>query len=212
MKKLIALAFASVCAVPAFSQVISIESAPLDSTSIAVDQTVYAGVPGPYSAFAAGNFAQNDDYQANLAGTPYFGNSQFMVKQMQFVGGVTAVGGVLDFFFLDSTGVNVISSFSAALPSAGDFIWTITLSPNVLADTNGRLQIQNRSGGATGRWFFTSTAPTVGTNSVTVGTGSGLNPQRNQAFSLTAVPEPGTMIALGAGIAAIAARRRRNSK
>ena len=114
MKKLIALAFASICAVPAFSQVMSIEASPLDATFPAVDQMVYSGVPGPYSAFAAGNFAQNDDYQANLAGTPFFGNSQFQVKSMQFVGGVTAVGGILDFFFLDSTGTNVRSSFSVA--------------------------------------------------------------------------------------------------
>lgn len=211
MKKLIALAFASICAVPAFSQVISVESAPLDSTFIAVDEDVYVGQAGPYAAFAAGAFAQNDDYQANLANTPYLALPQFQVAKVIFVGGVTAVGGTLDFFFLDAPGTTVVDSFAVSLPSAGDFIWTITLSPGIYADTNGRLQIQNRTG-SSGRWWFTSTAPIEGTNSFAVGTGSGLNPQQNQAFSLQAVPEPGTMIALGAGIAAIAARRRRNRK
>jgi len=210
MKKLIALALASICAVPAFSQVISVESAPLDSTAIQ-NLGVYTGQAGPYSAFAAGAFAQNDDYQANLVGTPYESMSQFAVQQVIFVGGVTAVGGILDFFFLDAPGTTVVDSFGVSLPSAGDFIWTITLGPGIYADTNGRLQIQNRTG-TSGRWFFTTTAPTIGTNSVTVGTGSALNPQRNQAYSINAVPEPGTMIALGAGIAAIAARRRRNRK
>jgi hypothetical protein len=37
----------------------------------------------------------------------------------------------------------------------------------------------------------------------------GYSTQTHGAFRLTAVPEPGTMIALGAGIAALAARRRR---
>jgi hypothetical protein len=211
MKKLIALAFATLATGSAFAQVMSITHDEIGSVQPAINQTVYDSIGGPYSAFASGAFAQNDDYQANLANTPYLNQSTFQVTTVKFVGGVSAVGGTLDFFFLDAAGANVFSSFSATLGSAGDFIWTITLNPGFYALTNGRLQIQNRTG-TSGRWFFTTTAPVTGTNDINVGTPSLLNPKRYQAFQIQAVPEPCSMLAIGTGVVALVARRRRNRK
>lgn len=190
----------------------SITATPIDtawSNPEAVPGLVYSGIPGPYTAFAAGAFTHRDDYAA----LPLNGNDRLW--SLRFVGGVSAPGGVLDFFFLDTgaTGGSptVISSFAVALSQAGDFIWTITFNPSVAPRPtilqNGGLQIQTRAG-TTGRWFFTSTAPSVGGNDVAVGTGSGLTPQRNQAFEITTIPTPGAAALLGLGGLAMARRRR----
>lgn len=209
MKKFLAFALFTVSSVPAFSQILSIDYAPLDS-EIIQNLPVYTGHVGPYSAFPVGAFDQFDDYQADLTGTPYENMSQFTVEQLIFAGGVSTVGGILHFEFRDDTNTNVVSSFNVALPQAGDFIWTITFNAPIVADQDGVLRIRNDQN-TTGRWFFTTTPPSLGTNDVTFGSGSALNPQRNQAFSINAVPEPGTMLALAAGLGALAARRRRKA-
>jgi hypothetical protein len=177
----------------------TISAAPLDEIAPA-GTPLYSSIPGPYSAFSAAAFAFVDDYQTGGVGT-------FQVDAMKFVGGVTAAGGILDFFLLDNAN-NVVSSFGVALPQAGNFIWTITLNTPVNAAHNGRLQIQTR-GATTGQWFMTSTAPSVGTNSVAFGLGSNLNPQRIAAFEIQQlVPAPSSAALLGLG-GLMAARRRR---
>ncbi len=178
---------------------------PLDSTDATRGAPMYSSIPGPYSAFTAGAFAHRDDYQSVHPAT---GSGNFQMDAMRFVGGVTAVGGILDFFFLDATGTTVISSFGVTFPSAGDFIWTITMTGGPLpVGVNGQLQIQSRTG-TSGRWFMTTTAAAPGTNSLTFGHGSTLAPQRYGAFEIQAIPAPGAAALLGLG-GLMATRRRR---
>ncbi len=169
--------------------------------------SVFSAIPGPYSAFAAATgVASFDDYVSTEA-------APFTLAQFQFVGGVTAVGGGMTVAFFD-TAANPAGNFHITLPQAGNFIWTITLgSPPDGADSTfvapqaGFVQITVDAAN-TGQWFFTSTAPTIGTDDITVGTGAQLNPQRNNAFGLIKVPAPSSLALLGLG-GLIARRRRR---
>lgn len=164
---------------------------------------VYSSIPGPYSAFAAAAFAGKDDYVTNLGGT---GN--FTADAFKFVGGVTAVGGILDIFFLDAAGTGVISSFGVALPTAGDFIWTITLNgtSGLPAAKAGQVQIQTRTP-SLGRWFLTSTAAAPGTNSFASGYGSSAGLIAAFEFQ-ELVPAPASLALLGMGGLVVGRRRR----
>jgi hypothetical protein len=169
--------------------------------------TVYEGIPGPYSAFAAATGPAGIDDYASIESGP------FRLAQFKFVGGVTSVGGPMTVEFLNSSST-VVNGFTAALPSAGDFIWNITLG--AAPDGSDSTFVVPRDGfirltvgaNTTGRWFLTTTPPTIGSNNFTVGTGSGLSPQRNNTFALVAVPSPGAGALLGLG-GLFALRRRR---
>jgi len=169
--------------------------------------TVYTGIPGPYSAFPnAAGVIGHDDY---VSTDPY---PMMTLGSLRFVGGVAVAGETLLFEFLDTSNV-VQNGFSIALPTGGSAsIWTITLGANggkgstFVVPSAGSLRITATIG--TGRFWFTGTAPTIGTNDVGVLGGSNLNPQRNHAFELNAVPTPGALALLGLG-GLCAARRRR---
>lgn len=168
---------------------------------------VYTGISGPYSAFgSAPGLAGIDDYDSI---DPY---PTMILGSLRFVGGVATAGDVMLFEFLDTNAV-VQNNFSIALPVGGaNSIWTITLGGNGGKDStfvipsDGAMRITTTSGA--GRWWFTTTAPTIGANDMSVLGGSTLNPIRNHAFDLNAVPTPGALALLGLG-GLCAARRRR---
>lgn len=159
---------------------------------------VYTGIPGTpnYSAFpaATGNLGF-DDYQSTMAGN--FDN----IIALRFVGGVTAIGGIIDINFYDSA-ANPLSSIAIQLPLAGPRIWTIS-GFAALGAKNGFMELVARDG-TTAQWFLTAAAPTVGTNQLGVG---GAGTTLNHAFELT-VPAPSALALLGMG-GIIAGRRRR---
>ncbi|HYE60622.1 MAG TPA: hypothetical protein VD997_01380 [Phycisphaerales bacterium] len=169
---------------------------------------VYSGIPGPYSAFAAATGAAGfDDYTSTVTG------GAFTIASLRFVGGVAQANGTMriNFYNPDAT----LATFAnITLPSAGDFIWTITFG--TLPDGSDSAFVVPSAGfmemvvgaGFTGRWFFTTTAPTVGSNNIAVGTGSTLNPQRRSAFELNAVPSPASLALLGVGGLMVTRRRR----
>lgn len=170
--------------------------------------SVYDSVPGPYSAFgrAAGQ-AAFDDYGTSVT------DPTMLLAQFKFVGGVNTAGQGLRVNFYDST-ATLSNFFTTTLSSGGDFVWTITLgaqpdgSDSTFAvPNNGFVEVVVNSD-ATGRWFFTSTAPGVGTNDITAGTGGQLTTQMYNAFGLIAVPSPASLALLGAG-GLLASRRRR---
>jgi len=177
-------------------------AAPLDSGSGYGDRAtvVYSGIPGTYSAFAAATGPIGFDGYTSTVGGP-----TFLLESLRFVGGVSTVGGVITFEFFDSAS-NFVSSTSASFLTAGNFIWTLTLGTPITVPSAGILQLR-AAATTTGRWFFTDTAPSVGVNAVAFGSGSGLAPQRNNAFELTAVPAPAGLAL--AGLAGLFAGRRR---
>lgn len=197
-------ASADIISVPANQPMYEATGSPLDGPSPR-GAPVYSSIPGPYFAFAAGAFANRDDYTSTLPGV---GN--FTMDAMRFVGGVAAVGNILDFFFLDPAN-NVVSSFGVSFPQAGDFIWTITLGAGLPAAKVGQMQIQNRTG-STGRWFMTTTAPSTGANNNLAGHGSTIPPASGGpgygAYELQNLPAPGALALLGLG-GLMATRRRR---
>lgn len=168
---------------------------------------VYSGIPGPYSGFAAAaGQASVDDYTTTAPGP------SVTLANFQFVGGVVDAGGSLTVNFYDSTST-LANSFSVTLPNGGDFVWTITLGPgdgstSTFAVPSAGFAEMVVDDATTGRWFFTTTAPTVGANDVATGTGSVLSPQRNNAFAMTAVPAPASLALLGIG-GLLGTRRRR---
>ena len=163
----------------------------------------YNAVPGPYAALPNGDGLRGFNYYetSNPGGTMFLG-------EMRFVGGTDTIGGGVTFNFYDWAGVvgeigDLVNSFSVALPSAGGFIWTITLGEGFVIPTLGYVEMVNGTGGLS-RWFATETAPTVGTSF-----GSPFEANPSQAFALIeGVPAPGAIALLGmAGL--LGSRRRR---
>ncbi|HUU85875.1 MAG TPA: PEP-CTERM sorting domain-containing protein [Phycisphaerae bacterium] len=163
-----------------------------------------------------------DDWSPWPTSSPWCG-----VTQVTFAGGVTAADGLLWFkFYTDATASrNFATSFGVVLPTAGNFIWQITIpwvpsfwlppvyhpySLEVVANTTFT------GGGGTfatdisARWALTTPdAVVVGSNLTTWGGGyqTGLGPLVH-AFRFE-VPEPTTLALLVGGAALACSRRRR---
>lgn len=175
---------------------------------------VFNSVPGPYVAFPAATGQLGiEDYQADLTFTPFGNNTQtdFIVQSMQFVGGVTVAGGTVQLRFLQSDATTQVAAFNVTLPSAGNFIWTITLPPTVIPRV-GVLEI-NALSGALGQWFISDSLPARGTSP---GNPDALPPAaggpRVYAFNLDGIaniPEPTSIGILGLVVVAAAGLVRR---
>lgn len=161
------------------------------------DTVVYSHIPGPYGAFAAGNYLGFDDYTTTVAGPTASLNS------MRFVGGVTTVGASVSFNFYDSTGVTLINSFTSTFGTAGNFIWSITNIGGMSIASSGILELEAGVGFA-GQWFLSTSATTVGSDSRSFGDST--NPLSQHSFELS-VPAPSSLALLAFG--GIAAGRRR---
>lgn len=154
----------------------------------------------PYAAFAVANGLLGfDDYTASP-------NAAFPLTELRFVGGVTAIGGTIQFDFSDSVGAPV-ASFTVSLPAAGDFIWTIDDlgGLGITLPGSGRLAL-TATGTSVGRWWLSTSAPTLGSESRT---GFGSLTSHSHRFELSTVPEPSSVIALIGGLGFMAARRRK---
>ncbi|TVQ82258.1 MAG: PEP-CTERM sorting domain-containing protein [Phycisphaeraceae bacterium] len=166
--------------------------------------TVYEsmGAGSGFQAFGAasgpGGF---DDYTSTAPGNITLG-------EFQFVGGVTAAGGVVFFDFFDSA-QNFVDGFGVQLPQAGNFIYTITLNTPIVVPNAGILQaFFNDDAGVgpftSGQWFLSDAAPTVGSSDPSFGS---LTNGLEHRFALVDVPAPGAIALMG--LAGFAASRRR---
>lgn len=160
------------------------------------DSVVYGSIPGPYAAFPDGVNLGVANYSSIMA------LDAEVVTLLRFVGGVTVANTTLQFNFADAAGT-AVSSFEITLAQAGNFIWTLTLdaTDEILASKNGSLSITGVAA-ATGKWFLTTTAASVGSQAPVSGA-------YIYAFELTTngVPAPGAIALLG--LAGLVGRRRR---
>jgi MYXO-CTERM domain-containing protein len=179
------------------------------SSSFAPGDTLFDAQAGPYASLPVGTGLRGwTAYETTAAS----GGDSFFLGQFIFVGGVDTEGASVGFDFYEwdsATGAPgaFVDSFSVALPSAGAFIWTITLDPGFAIPTAGyvEMNVADDAGGL-GRWFLTSTAPATGSILASFGTPD----YSSQAFRMVeGVPAPGAIALLGvAGLAG--SRRRRN--
>lgn len=196
MKVVSALALAALAG--AASANIVATPAPLDSEAGYVGRAVvYSAIPGPYSGFAAATGSIGfDDYASTMT------TDVETLQSMRFVGGVTTAGMSLQFDFYSTSAV-LVNSFTLAFPQGGNFIWTVN-GIDVDIPKNGILQI-TAPAGSTGRWFLSSTAPSVGTNDPLFGGANG--GALSHRFEFT-TPTPGALALLGLGGLAASRRRR----
>ena len=161
---------------------------------------IFSAIPSPYVAFPAGTGVLGfDDYNSTLPGGTYE-----TLTTLRFVGGVTAVGGRLDFNFRQNDGT-LFSSFFVNFPSAGNFIWSIGTDANpigTLIPADGILEIV-ADANTTGQWFLSTGVPTLGTEDRAIGSVT----THSHRFELS-IPAPGAAALMGlAGL--VAGRRRR---
>ncbi|MBX3403140.1 MAG: hypothetical protein KF699_06975 [Phycisphaeraceae bacterium] len=168
--------------------------------------TVFSAIAGPYAAFpaATGN-AGFDDYVSTYTDSPYM-----LLNSFRFVGGVTTVNGGVTFNFYNAD-ATFHDAFSVSLPSAGDFIWSISLE-SVAGAKDSDFGIPAAGyvemivdAGVTGRWFLSTSLPTIGTESRAPGQGT--LETHSHRFELN-IPAPGSAALLGLG-GLVALRRRR---
>jgi hypothetical protein len=164
------------------------------------DTVVYSHIPGPYSGFAAANYLGFDDYVTTVAGPTASLNS------MRFVGGVTTANTTLAFNFYNAAGTTLVNSFTATFAAAGNFIWSITDLGGFDVASAGILELAGTATSTTGRWFLSSAATTVGSDSRTFGDVQ--QPSTLQHSFELSVPAPGSLALIGLG-GIIAGRRRR---
>ncbi|MEI7658767.1 MAG: hypothetical protein WCK33_11950 [Phycisphaerae bacterium] len=172
--------------------------APLDSEPGFVGRAVvYSAIAGPYSGFPAASGSLGfDDYASTMIADVE------TLTDLRFVGGVSTAGMSLQFDFYSTSAV-LVNSFTAVLPTGGNYIWSITgLGFDI--PKNGILQI-SAPAGSTGRWFLSSTAPSVGTNDPLFGGANG--GALSHRFEFT-TPTPGALALLGLGGLAASRRRR----
>ncbi|MDA0803737.1 MAG: hypothetical protein O2819_08315 [Planctomycetota bacterium] len=158
---------------------------------------MYSSIPGPYAAFAADPYLGAANYSSTMA----YNAEQLL--SFRFVGGVDTADSSLRFTFWNAAGDTQVSTFDVTLSQAGNYIWTITLdaADNILAPQNGWMEVTGVDG-ATGKWFLTTTAASVGSQVPVSG-------DYIHAFEMTTsgVPAPGALALLG--LAGLVSRRRR---
>jgi hypothetical protein len=164
-------------------------------------------VSGPVS----GGPASADDYDTTK--NPGLYNDMFSFR---FIGGSNIPNGVVFFTFFNTAFTSRIDSFGVRLPSAGNYIWTITITTpaNLTFPDQGIVAMWGDTGffgpPTQATWFVEHELPTIGTTSpafpgYTDGSGAFLH----HDFEINAIPEPATLAMLGLGVLTLISRKRK---
>lgn len=154
-----------------------------------------------FNSTSSSSLVAFDDYDSTLA------SGHIELSQFIFVGGVDVANKPVSFGFYGPD-LSLANSFSITLPSAGIFVWTITLGAGFNIPEKGFAAMFRSSTDTSyiASWRGQSAAPTVGTNDINAGSWNA-GYMRMEIIG-EAVPEPTTMAALGAGALALIRRRR----
>ncbi len=176
---------------------------------------VYDGIEftSAYTAAATSiGYIGFDDYQTSTSPGGTFGGGVDFMAHHQWVGGLTGTnpttGGVMFVTFFTAFGTP-FSSYGVILGD-GLFYYGITITNGMYIPADGVVQLFANDGlaapaftGAPGTWFYSTGAPTIGTNSNAFGNNA---PDYNMHEII--IPAPASLAMLGLG-GALAVRRRR---